>query len=91
MEHRCGLAESVSINGLFLLFQCKFKIHRLKPVLLSAKTRNRAPIMPGRGLRIGHRPGGARARKILRRGGGPCPGFRRAARKGFGRWNSISI
>jgi hypothetical protein len=44
------------------------------------------------GTRFAHWPpaGWGSHRKILRRGGGPCPGFRRAARKGFGRWNSIS-
>jgi hypothetical protein len=44
------------------------------------------------GTRFAHWPpaGWGSHRKILRRGGGPCPGFRQAARKGFGRWNSIS-
>ena len=55
------------------------------------QTHDRAPTCAG--TRFAHWPpaGWRRRSEILRRGGGPCPGFRRASRKGFGRWNSISF
>jgi hypothetical protein len=42
-------------------------------VLLKPQTRDRVPIMSGRGSRIGHRPGGARVRKTLAGAAVPVP------------------
>jgi hypothetical protein len=58
----------------------------------ATKGPNARPRPDSVGTRFAHWPpaGWRLRRKNLRRGGGPCPGFRRASRKGFGRWNSIS-
>jgi len=86
-DHAAALVGQTSVC-LILKFKLapKIKTDRLKPVLLKARPRPDTV-----GTRPAHWPP-ARSRlpgKSLRRGGGPCPGFRQAACKGFGRWNPI--
>jgi hypothetical protein len=64
--------------------------HRLKSVLLQPKRASTSRFYrdAARVLATGR---WRSHQKILRKGGGPCPGFRKAFHEGFGRRNSMSF